>query len=106
MKNERLMRLIVGPHTTEKTTMLADQAERKQIGLRVLKDAAKQEIKKAVELMFNVKVEAVNTTNTRSKLRLSGRAPSQKKRHWKKAYVTLRKGDDINFISIQDEKKG
>lgn len=94
MNQERLMTVIRAPHTSEKTTYLADK--RKQYTFEVLKDATKDEIKKAVELVFQVKVKQVDTVNVKGKTKrfkqLSG-----KRSDWKKAYVSLLPGNDIDF---------
>jgi large subunit ribosomal protein L23 len=95
MNQERLMTLLVSPHVSEKSTLVADQ--HRQFVFKVRTDATKPEIKKAVELMFKVEVENVQSVNVHGKRksfgRIRGRRPS-----WKKAYVTLKPGHDIDFL--------
>ncbi len=95
MNEERLMQVILRPHISEKTTNVGDKY--RQVVFEVLDTASKIEIKAAVEKMFEVKVEAVQVANVRGKVKRFGRTPG-KRQNWKKAYVTLREGDDIDFI--------
>jgi large subunit ribosomal protein L23 len=95
MSQERLMKVLLAPHVSEKTTRVADQAN--QVVFRVLPDASKTEIKKAVELLFEVKVDAVQVSNMKGKLKRFGQSIGRRK-NWKKAYVTLAEGQDIDFI--------
>jgi len=95
MNQERLMTLLVSPHVSEKSTLVADQ--HRQFVFKVRSDATKPEIRKAVELMFKVEVQDVQSMNVHGKRksfgRIRGRRPS-----WKKAYVTLKPGHDIDFL--------
>lgn len=93
MNQERLMKVILAPHISEKSTLVADKA--KQYVFKVLSDATKFEIKKAVESLFKVSVSSVRTLNVKSKARRFRQIEGRKK-GWKKAYVTLSSGD-INF---------
>jgi large subunit ribosomal protein L23 len=94
MNEERLSKVIVGPCSTEKAQIIADKF--RQIAFKVLPSATKAEIKKAVELHFKVEVSQVTTLNVKGKTkRFSGRLG--KRKDWKKAYVTLKEGFDINF---------
>ena len=95
MNLERLTKIIVGPVVAEKASRVAEQNN--QVVLKVLPSANKTEIKQAVEQMFDVKVTAVTTTNVKGKVKRSGRILG-KRNDWKKAYVTLVDGADINFI--------
>ncbi|CAM4432015.1 MAG: 50S ribosomal protein L23 [Legionellaceae bacterium] len=97
MNTERLLKLIVGPHISEKGTLVADKA--KQIVFKVVKNANKAEIKKAVEQLFNVKVQSVNVLNNKPKSKKFRQIEGQRK-SWKKAYVTLASGD-INFSGLE-----
>ena len=94
----QLMNVIVAPVISEKSTASADQ--QRTAVFRVLPDANKRDIKRAVEKMFDVKVVSVRVTTMRGKtvyrLRHAGRRAS-----WKKAYVRLGDGDDINFAELQ-----
>ena len=95
MNNERLMRVLLAPHVSEKSTRVADEA--RQFVFRVLPDARKPEIRKAVELLFNVEVDHVTTTSIRGKRKAFGRVRGVRP-GVKKAYVTLRPGHDIDFM--------
>lgn len=95
MNQERLMKILLEPRITEKSTMLGN--EYRQFVFKVATDATKPEIKKAVELMFQVEVDAVRVLNVAGKRKMfrnsSGRRPA-----WKKAYVSLKPGFDIDFM--------
>ena len=96
MNDERLMSVLVTPHVSEKSTRIADASN--QIAFRVRKDARKPEIKQAVERMFNVEVESVSVLNVKGKRKgLRGRNPGRRP-GWRKAYVRLKPGHDIDFI--------
>lgn len=95
MNKERLMRILLAPHVSEKSTRVADQA--RQYVFRVLPDARKPEIRKAVELLFNVQVDRVTTTSIRGKRKAFGRVRGTRPAI-KKAYVTLQPGHDIDFL--------
>ena len=91
---ERLMTVLLAPIISEKATMLADKHE--QVVFRVAQDATKPEVKAAVELMFKVQVDSVQISNVRGKEKRFGRFVCRR-RHWKKAYVCLKAGQEINF---------
>ncbi|MEK6592627.1 MAG: 50S ribosomal protein L23 [Pseudomonadota bacterium] len=93
-QQERLMQVILAPVISEKSTFVADKNE--QVIFRVVQDATKPEIKAAVELMFKVEVESVNVANVRGKEKRFGRFMGRRN-HWKKAYVCLKPGQEINF---------
>jgi len=95
MSQERIMKVLLAPHVSEKTTRAADTAN--QVVFKVLPDATKPEIKKAVELLFEVKVESVQTANSKGKLKRFGQSIGRRK-NWKKAYVKLAEGQDIDFM--------
>ena len=95
MNDERLMRILVAPHISEKSARVADASN--QVVFRVLPDACKPEIKRAVEKLFNVEVESVRTASVRGKLKRFQRTPG-KRSNWKKAYVRLKPGHDIDFL--------
>ena len=91
---ERLMTVLLAPIVSEKATMVADKHE--QVVFRVAQDATKPEVKAAVELMFKVQVDSVQISNVRGKEKRFGRFIGRR-RHWKKAYVCLKPGQEINF---------
>ena len=96
-KNDhRLMQVLVGPVISEKATMVADKYQ--QIAFRVRTDATKPEIKAAVEMVFKVEVEAVTVANVKGKEKRAGRVMGRRK-DWKKAYVSLKPGQEINFAA-------
>ena len=94
MNTERLYRVLLGPHISEKAAVSADSGN--QVVFKVAGDATKLEIKKAVEQLFNVKVKNVSTQNVKGKVKLN-RFGISKKPSWKKAYVRLEQGHDIDF---------
>lgn len=95
MNPERKYQVIVGPHVSEKSARLAELS-RKQIVFKVLPSATKNEIKEAVEFLFKVKVDKVSVMNMKPKNKTFGRIMGKRKA-WKKAYVSLQPGFDINF---------
>jgi large subunit ribosomal protein L23 len=97
MSKERLMQVLLGPHVSEKSTRLADAHH--QVVFRVRRDAHKDEIRRAVELLFDVKVDGVTVLNQRGKRKrfAAGRGGGARS-DWKKAYVQLAPGHDINFM--------
>ena len=94
----RRFKLIQRPHLSEKSTMLADK--HRQFVFKVLKNANKSEIKQAVESLFNVKVNAVQLLNVKAKTRHFKQVEGQLK-GWKKAYVSLKEGYDIDFTGTK-----
>lgn len=94
MNQERLMKVLLAPHISEKSTLAGDRAN--QHVFRVLPDATKSEIKQAVEQLFDVKVDQVRTINLQGKQKRFGQKMGRRN-HWKKAYVTLHAGQEINL---------
>lgn len=90
----QLANLIDAPVISEKSTFAADKD--KQFVFKVKKQANKKHIKDAVELMFNVKVDSVRVLNVKGKKKRFGRILGEKS-DWKKAYVKLKPGHDIEF---------
>jgi len=99
MSENRLLQLILAPHVSEKTTNAAEQS--RQVVFKVLRDATKTEIKAAVELLFNVKVDRVQTMNMKGKSKRRAGASFGRRPHWKKAYVALAPGHDIDFMGAE-----
>ena len=93
---DRLLQVIVAPQITEKATYIADKYQ--QIAFKVRTDATKPEIKAAVELVFKVEVQAVTTINVGGKTKRAGKRMGKRK-DWKKAYVSLKPGQEINFAA-------
>ena len=84
----------MAPIVSEKATAVAEKHN--QVLFKVLRDATKPEIKAAVELMFKVEVEAVNVINVKGKVKKFGRSMGRRD-HIKKAYVSLKAGQELNF---------
>ena len=95
MNQERLMQVLLAPQISEKATFVAEKNE--QVIFRVASDATKPEVKAAVELLFKVIVDSVQVSNVKGKKKRSGRLAGSRK-GWKKAYVSLRAGQEINFV--------
>lgn len=93
---ERLTQVLVGPHVSEKTTAAADAAN--QVVFKVRLDATKAEIKRAVELLFEVEVERVTVVRVPGKAKRFGMLRGRRS-DWKKAYVRLAPGHDLDFLS-------
>ncbi len=93
---ERLFQVILAPQITEKATYIADKYQ--QIAFKVRTDATKPEIKAAVELVFKVEVLSVSVANVKGKTKRAGRIMGSRK-DWKKAYVSLKPGQEINFAA-------
>ena len=95
---EQLMNVVLAPVVSEKSTFVADK--NRQYVFRVADRATKPEIKAAVELMFKTKVDSVTVTNVKGKERRFGKLVGRK-RSWKKAYVRLADGQEINFAATE-----
>ncbi|MBV8145398.1 MAG: 50S ribosomal protein L23 [Gammaproteobacteria bacterium] len=94
MNREQLMSVLIAPHVTEKTSLAMQNHN--QYTFRVRRDATKTDIRKAVELMFDVKVAGVQVVNETGKTRRFGRT-SGRTQDWKKAYVSLSPGQTIDY---------
>jgi large subunit ribosomal protein L23 len=95
MSQERLLQVIRSPRVSEKTVRVQESA--RQYVFRVLPDATKPEIKAAVERFFKVEVEAVTTSNVKAKA-VRFRNNQGSRNAWKKAYVKLKDGFEIDFL--------
>ena len=98
ISQERMLKVILAPVISEKSTRIADKLN--QVVFRVLRDATKQEISAAVSNLFKVEVTGVQVLNVKGKVKRSGRVTGRRD-NWKKAYVTLKPGQDIDFASGQ-----
>jgi large subunit ribosomal protein L23 len=98
MNQERLLKVLLAPHISEKSSIAADHYGRHVFD--VLPDATKTEVRRAVEMLFKVKVEAVQIMNMKGKRKRFG-AFLGRRSNWKKAYVKLAPGDDIDFIGSE-----
>ena len=95
---ERLMNVVLAPVVSEKSTLVADK--NRQYVFRVADDATKPEVKAAIELLFKTKVQDVTVTNVKGKQKRFGRFTGRR-RSWKKAYVRLAAGQEINFAATE-----
>ncbi len=98
MNQERLMKVLLAPVISEKSTRVADA--HRQFVFKVDTSASKPEVRKAVELMFDVKVDNVQIANTRGKVKRHGQTIGRRADS-KKAYVTLAEGHDIDFMGAE-----
>jgi large subunit ribosomal protein L23 len=95
---ERLMNVVLAPVVSEKSTLVADK--NRQYVFRVVDSATKPEVKAAIELLFKTKVQSVTVSNVKGKAKRFGRFMGRR-RNWKKAYVRLAAGQEINFAATE-----
>ena len=95
IKNSQTLNAILAPQITEKATFIADKYN--QVAFKVKKNATKDQVKQAIELMFKVEVTEVNLLNMKGKTKRRGNNYG-KRADWKKAYVSLKPGQEINFV--------
>ncbi|EKD73448.1 MAG: hypothetical protein ACD_45C00313G0002 [uncultured bacterium] len=98
MKQERLLRIVFAPHLSEKATRAAEKHG--EYVFEVAQSATKPEVKQAVEFLFKTKVAKVRVVNVKTKPKRFGNIQGQSKA-WKKAYVTLEAGEQIDFAGSQ-----
>jgi len=98
MNQERIYKVLLGPHISEKATVVADKDG--QFVFRVAPDATKPEIKAAVEQLFEVKVRNVQVLNIKGKTKRTARGVG-KRNDVRKAYVSLADGHDIDFADVE-----
>ncbi|HIF75497.1 MAG TPA: 50S ribosomal protein L23 [Porticoccaceae bacterium] len=98
MTPERMYTVILGPHVSEKTTILGE--ENNQYTFRVAMDATKPEIKAAVEEIFEVAVEDLQVLNVKGKTKRTNRGKIRRRSNWKKAYVRLEAGHEIDLADV------
>jgi len=96
VNDERIMSILIAPHVSEKSTRIADGSN--QVTFKVRTDARKPEICRAVEKMFNVEVESVSVLNVKGKNKGFRGRNRGRRSDWRKAYVRLKPGHDIDFI--------
>src|SRR5215216_53674 len=97
---ERLTQVLLAPVVSEKSTFVGEK--RNQYVFRVVSDATKPEIKAAVELMFKTQVKSVSVLNVHGKQKRTGRFIGRRN-NWKKAYVALAEGQEINFAEGENK---
>lgn len=95
---EQLMQVLLAPVVSEKSTRVADK--HRQYVFRVANEATKPEIKAAVELLFKAKVDTVTVSRVKGKKKRFGRFIGRRN-NWKKAYVRLAEGQEINFAATE-----
>jgi len=95
IRHDQIRSVIISPHISEKTTGLSEKNQ--QITFKVRLDSNKTQIKKAVEKLFDVKVSSVKTLSVKGKKKRTGTRIGKTK-SWKKAYITLAEGQDIDFM--------
>ncbi|MEX2327723.1 MAG: 50S ribosomal protein L23 [Pseudomonadales bacterium] len=99
MNQERMYKILLGAHISEKATVVADKAN--QVTFKVVRDATRPEIKEAVEKIYSVNVLNVTVLNVKGKVKRTLRGQTRKP-SWKKAYVRLAEGQDIDFSAVND----
>ena len=95
MNEERLMKVLLAPLISEKSSIAAEQSN--QYVFKVTTDATKPEIKQAVELLFDVKVDSVKVANMKGKTKRFGQRMGRRS-DWKKAYIALQAGQTIDLL--------
>ncbi|MBV1907376.1 MAG: 50S ribosomal protein L23 [Pseudomonadales bacterium] len=98
MTTEREYLVLREPHFSEKASLAGEKSN--QYAFKVSRDATKAEIKSAVESLFSVKVEGVTTLNVKGKTKRTQRGITRKN-HWKKAYVRIAEGQEIDFEGVE-----
>jgi len=94
----RLMKVLVAPIVSEKSTMVAEKNA--QYAFKVLQDATRDEVAAAVALLFKVDVTGVQVLNQKGKEKRFGRFMGRRD-HVRKAYVSLKAGQEINFAEAR-----
>ncbi|MHB8346612.1 MAG: 50S ribosomal protein L23 [Acidiferrobacterales bacterium] len=98
MTEEDLFHVILAPHISEKSTRVSDKNQ--QFVFSVARNATKPLIKQAVEKLFSVQVDSVTVTRVKGKVKRQGKTPGRRQ-DWKKAYVRLKPGQEIDFVGGQ-----
>lgn len=98
MNQERLLKVLLGPLVSEKSSRLTEASQ--QFVFKILPDASKLEVKKAVESLFNVNVQSVQVVNVKGKVKRFGRGLGRRS-DWKKAYVRLQEGQEIDLAGAE-----
>lgn len=98
MNSERMYKVLIAPHVSEKSALIGEIAN--QYAFKVAKDATKSEIKIAVEQLFNVSVVELQVLNVKGKVKRNPRGQTRRRPNWKKAYVRLDQGHEIDFSDM------
>jgi large subunit ribosomal protein L23 len=98
MNQERILTIIYGPHISEKTSIISEKNN--QVTFKVANDATKPEIKEAIESLFDVQVKDVKVLNVKGKTKRTARGKIRSRSDWKKAYIRLEQGQEIDFAEL------
>ena len=98
MNQERILTIIYGPHISEKTSIISEKNN--QVTFKVANDATKPEIKEAIESLFDVQVKDVQVLNVKGKTKRTARGKIRSRSDWKKAYIRLEQGREIDFAEL------
>ena len=98
MNSERIYTILLAPHVSEKSALIGELAN--QYAFKVTKDATKSEIKGAVEQLFSVNVIDLQVLNVKGKSKRNSRGKVRRRPNWKKAYVRLDDGQEIDFSDM------
>ncbi|MGA0933597.1 MAG: 50S ribosomal protein L23 [Pseudohongiellaceae bacterium] len=98
MNQERMLTIVLGPHISEKSSLISEQNN--QVTFKVALDATKPEIKAAIEGLFNVSVKDVQVLNVKGKRKRTARGKYRTRSNWKKAYIRLEQGHEIDFAEL------
>jgi len=98
IRHDQIRTILIEPHVSEKTTLLNQNSG--QIAFKVRSDSNKKQIKRAVEEMFKVKVSSVKTVSVKGKKKRMGMR-SGKTNDWKKAYIKLEEGQNLDFLNTE-----
>ncbi|CAL4043949.1 50S ribosomal protein L23 [Buchnera aphidicola] len=99
MYEDNLFKVLLAPRISEKSSLSAEKSN--TIVFKVMANAKKKVIKNAVQVLFNVEVSAVNTLLIKGKKKRKGNQVSRNK-NWKKAYITLKKGHNVDLLGSTD----
>jgi len=98
VNSERMYKVLIAPHVSEKSALIGEITN--QYAFKVAKDATKSEIKIAVEQLFNVSVVELQVLNVKGKVKRNARGQMRRRPNWKKAYVRLDQGHEIDFSDM------
>tara|TARA_B100000700_G_scaffold267819_1_gene308051 strand:- start:947 stop:1234 length:288 start_codon:yes stop_codon:yes gene_type:complete len=93
-----MYKVLIAPHVSEKSALIGEITN--QYAFKVAKDATKSEIKIAVEQLFNVSVVELQVLNVKGKVKRNARGQMRRRPNWKKAYVRLDQGHEIDFSDM------
>ena len=97
MKNLHLYNVLREPHISEKVSILGEESN--QYAFKVAMEATRPQIKEAIEEIFKVAVKKVTTSNVKGKVKRNAQG-LVKKKNWKKAYITLERGEELDYLDV------